>query len=395
MIPRKPETIAWIVLWASFTACLALAIAVPTAGRWYVANATDGQEATLEIIGGTVLVQDPVSRSWIGASNKMRLREGDGIRTDEVSRALVTLFDGSPIFLSPRTEVVIVRSQASKFDPKTNFVTLRVQRGFVRVAVAPQLKATQAFLIQTPHATGALLKDGSYSVEVTDASSQIAVREGEVRVAAAGAEVNLKLGQRTTVLAGQPPSPPEKSTKALVANGDFRQGLAGWREYSILEVPGDVAATVAAEEVDGQGVVHLVRQGSRNSHAENGIVQMINRDVSDFLSLKLSLDVYVSNQSLSGGGFRGSEYPAMVQIRYRDVNGNEQLWVRGFYYHNRDNYSTLNGELVLQEKWYPFERAILGPNGINPRPFYIISVQILASGWDYDSMARAVNLVGE
>jgi hypothetical protein len=395
MIPRKPETIAWIVLWASFVACVALAIAVPAAGRWYMANATDGQEATLEIIGGTVLVQDAVSRSWIGASNKMRLREGDGIRTDEVSRALVTLFDGSPIFLSPRTEVVIVRSQVSKFDPKVNFVTLRVQRGYVRVAVAPQPKASQVFLIQTPHANGALLKDGSYSVEVTESSSQIAVREGEAKVFASGAEVSLKLGQRTTILPGKAPSGPEKATKALVANGDFRQGLAGWKEYSILEVPGDVAASVAAEEVDGQGVVHLVRQGSRNTHAENGIVQMINRDVTDFLFLKFSMDVYISNQSLSGGGFRGSEYPAMVQIRYRDVDGNEQIWVRGFYYHNRDNYSTINGEQVLQEKWYPIERAILGPGGITPRPFYIISIQLSSSGWDYDSMIRAVNLVGE
>ncbi len=395
MIPRKPETIAWIVLWASFVACVALAIAVPTGWRWYVANATDGQEATLEIIGGTVLVQDPISRNWLGASNKMRLREGDAIRTDEVSRALVTLFDGSPIFLSPRTEVVIVRSQASKFEPRTNFVTLRVQRGFVRVAVAPQLKASQVFLVQTPHASGTLVRDGSYSVEVSDTSSQIAVRDGEARVAASGAEVALKVGQRTTVLPGKAPSGPEKATKALVANGDFRQGLAGWKDYNILEVPGDVAATLAAEDVDGQGVIHLMRKGSRNSHAENGIVQLINRDVSDLLSLKLSLDVFISNQSLSGGGFRGSEYPAMVQIRYRDVDGNEQLWVRGFYYHNRDNYPTLNGEQVIQEKWYPFERAILGPNGISPRPFYVISVQINASGWDYDSMVRAVNLVGE
>ena len=88
--------------------------------------------------------------------------------------------------------------------------------------------------------------------------------------------------------------------------------------------------------------------------------------MTDLLSLKLSLDVFISNQSLSGGGFRGSEYPAMVQIRYRDVDGNEQLWVRGFYYHNRDNYPTLNGEQVLQEKWYPFERAILGPGWHQP-----------------------------
>ena len=105
------------------------------------------------------------------------------------------------------------------------------------------------------------MKDGSYSVEVTDASSQIAVREGEAKVAAAGAEVGLKVGQRTTVAAGQGARHPEKATRALVANGDFRQGLAGWKDYSVLEVPGDVAATVAAEEVDGQGVVHSGAQG--------------------------------------------------------------------------------------------------------------------------------------
>jgi hypothetical protein len=395
MIPRKPETLAWIVLWASFAVCVALAIAVPVTLRWYMATATDSQEATLEVIGGTVLVQDPVSRAWIGASNKMRLREGDGVRTDDVSRALITLFDGSPIVLYPKTEVSIVQSRVSKFDPKTNFLTLRVQRGYLRVAVAPQPSATESFMVQTPHGVVTLLKDGSYSVEVTDAGSQVAVREGEARVAAGSGEVGLRRGQRTLVEPGKAPSLPQSAARELVANGDFRQGLAGWREYSNLEVKGDVEGSLTVTEQDGQGAVRFLRAGSRNSHAENGLVQMINRDVTDFLSLKLSLDVRLANQSLSGGGFRGSEYPAMVQIRYRDVDGNEQLWVRGFYYQNRDNYSVLNGEQVLQNSWYPYEKEILGPSGINPRPFYIISVQVSASGWDYDSLVRAVSLVGE
>ena len=224
MIPRKPETLAWIVLWASFVACIALAIAVPVTGRWYMATATDSQEATLEIIGGTVLVQDTNTRTWIGASNKMRVREGDGIRTDDVSRAMVTLFDGSPIVLYPRTEVFIVRSQVNKFEPKTNFVTLRVQRGYLRVAVAPQLKAAQAFVVQTPHGTATLVKDGSYSVEVTDAGSHIAVREGEAKVAAAGGEVGLRSGQRTLVEPGKRPSMPQRAARELVANGDFPAG---------------------------------------------------------------------------------------------------------------------------------------------------------------------------
>ena len=395
MIPRKPETIAWIVLSLSFAACVALAIAVPATVRWYMATSTDTQEATLEIIGGTVLVQDTTSRAWIGASNKMKIREGDGIRTDDVSRAMVTLFDGSPIVLYPKTEVSVVRSQVNKFDPKTNYITLRVQRGYLRVAVAPQLHAAQAFVVVTPHGTATLLKDGSYSVEVTDAGSHIAVREGEAKVAAAGGEVGLRNGQRTLIEPGKWPSMPQRAARELVANGDFRQGLAGWREFGNLEVPSDVPAAVYISETEGQSAVHLLRQASRNSHAEAGVIQIVNRDVSDLVSLKLSLDVHLANQSLSGGGFRGSEYPAMVQIRYRDVNGNEQLWVRGFYYQNRDNYPVLTGEQVLKDSWYPYEREIVGPAGISPRPLYIISVQVSASGWDFDSMVRAISLLGE
>jgi len=362
--------------------------------RWYVATATDPQEAVLEIISGTVLVRDPATGVWIGAANKMRLREGDSIKTDDVSRAMVTFFEGSPVILFPRTEITILRSRVSKFEPKTNHITMRVQQGYVRVAVAPQPKATQRFVVETPQAVATLL-NGSYSVEVNGTGSQFAAREGEGVVVAAGTEVVLRQGQRTTVSPGKAPSPPQRARIQLVANGDFREGLAGWREVNNLEVPDDVEGKTLLVNEDARPAVRFWRLGSRNSHAENGIVQLINRDVSDFLTLKLSLDLRLSYQSLSGGGFRGSEYPVMVKIRYKDVYGNEQLWVRGFYYHNQQNYSVLNGEQVLQNWWYPYEKTLIGPDGIEPRPFHIISIQVSASGWDYDSMVRSVSLTGE
>lgn len=362
--------------------------------RWYVATATDPQEAVLEIIAGTVLVRDPTAGVWIGATNKMRLREGDSVKTDAVSRAMVTLFDGSPIILFPKTEIAILRSRVSKFEPKTNFIALRVQQGYVRVAVAPQPKATQRFIVETPQAVATLL-NGSYSVEVSEAGSQFAVREGEGSVAAAGTEVLVRQGQRTTVSPGKAPTPPQRARIQLVANGDFREGLAGWQEMNNLEVPDDVEGKILLVNEDAGTAVRFLRLGSRNSHAENGIVQVINRDVSDFLTLKLSLDLRLSYQSLSGGGFRGSEYPVMVKIRYKDVYGNEQLWVRGFYYHNQQNYSVLNGEQVLQNWWYPYEKTLIGPEGIEPRPFHIISILVSASGWDYDSMVRNISLTGE
>ena len=76
--------------------------------------------------------------------------------------------------------------------------------------------------------------------------------------------------------------------------------------------------------------VRFVRRGSKNSHGENILYQAINRDVSDFVSLKLSVDFRIIYQTLSGGGYLGSEYPLLVQVTYRDEAGNQHTWARGF-----------------------------------------------------------------
>jgi hypothetical protein len=137
--------------------------------------------------------------------------------------------------------------------------------------------------------------------------------------------------------------------------------------------------------------VRFTRLGSRNSHYENGIYQPINRDVSDFVLLKLSFDLRVLYQSLSGGGYLGSEYPVMVRVVYQDASGNQQQYVRGFYVHNRDNYPTTNGEAVPANLWVPFEKNLFDSD-VGPPPVRLLGIFISASGWDYDSEVRAISL---
>jgi hypothetical protein len=198
------------------------------------------------------------------------------------------------------------------------------------------------------------------------------------------------------VVAGQPPALPQPAALDLVLNGDFRQRDIGWTQRNEVEAgrrDDIVGQTLFVGDSDGMSV-RFVRRGSKNSHGENSVFQAINRDVSDFVSLKLSVDVRLIYQSLSGGGYLGSEYPVVVRITYRDAEGNQVTWARGFYYQNDAGYPTTYGEQAPADVWIPFEKDLLALEGY-PKPFRLLSIEVMASGWDYESMIRSISILAE
>jgi hypothetical protein len=101
-------------------------------------------------------------------------------------------------------------------------------------------------------------------------------------------------------------------------------------------------------------------------------------------------------QTLSGGGWVGSEYPLMVRVKYRDVWGSEAVFRQGFYFQNNDNLPTPNGEQVDAGVWLkmaPFD--LFDRTVVDPRPAFIISVELAASGWTYESLVTNVQLIAE
>ena len=135
--------------------------------------------------------------------------------------------------------------------------------------------------------------------------------------------------------------------------------------------------------------------GEGGNHCETGIRQKIDKDISDSASLKLQLDVRLIYQSLSGGGFQGSEYPIMVRLDYKDPWGNDQFWVHGFYYQNEDNNPTQYGEQIPRYVWYPYETGNLLEILADTRPTRIKQIHIYASGHEYQSMISEVGVTVE
>jgi hypothetical protein len=106
-------------------------------------------------------------------------------------------------------------------------------------------------------------------------------------------------------------------------------------------------------------------------------------------------------QMIPGGGQIGTEFPLMIQLAYRDAEGNDRNWYHGFYYvPPPGNYILYNeadnsSESINQFLWYPYESknllTTLGP----AKPVYIKYIRVYASGWIYDTMVTDIQLLAQ
>jgi hypothetical protein len=73
---------------------------------------------------------------------------------------------------------------------------------------------------------------------------------------------------------------------------------------------------------------------------------------------------------------------------------NGLLQVRLFDILQAPEKAVVSGESVSPNVWIPYESGNLLET-LDPRPFFITSIQIYASGWDYDSYVTGIRLIVE
>jgi hypothetical protein len=382
-------------LWISFAVfCLLVASLVLTA-RWYVATATEEHTANLTVVRGTVLVQESRRTDWVAAANGQVLEEGFRVRTDETSQALLTLFEGSVVNLFPGTELTITALRSRRFDPQSYSLALSFGRGKMRVEVADSSASSRDFLIYLPP-TGATarLGHGSYSFDSDGAYTEVKVRDrGLALLRALNQQVEVRPRQRSQLLPGQAPRTPVPAARQFIINGDFRDGLKHWTWGNRDVFPKSPPGTVSIIKTELGNAVRFHRTNSNAAHAETYIRQEIDQDVSDFRYLTLSLQLKLVYQSLSGGGYLGSEYPVLVKVYYRSERG-DNILVYGFYYQNKAGNLTTNGTLLPQKEWvsYTVPQNLMS---VDPAPLRILALEVTASGHDYESLVKEVGLEGE
>ena len=423
--PQKLNTLVWGILFTAFAIFCAIIIGVPLSVRAYLYNSTVQLRPSLEAIKGTVLLHEPGAAEPVAVSMTDPLmqdvprvrdvRPGSVISTDETALGTLTFSRNGgqnhqenvlgTVQLYHSTRLTLVDSASPRFagiSPNPDRITLQVDAGQVRVVVARLGDKAPVVEVRTPHGQ-ALLGEGSYSVRVTEHLTEVVARYGDAEVLANGRGVKLTTGQRTQVAAGETPSLPMPAAQNLIVNGSFTDPLPpAWQvdqyQASADAEPGRAEIVIAG----GRRAVFFSRMGKNGIHSEVGISQVINRDVLDYESLVLRMDVQLLYQSLAGGGYLSSEFPVMVRIDYKDVYGFDRFWVHGFYYQNVDDYPIQAdlwgnplGEQIPHAVWYPYESPNLLTALGDLRPARIHSIRIYASGWNFQSMVSEVSLIAE
>ncbi len=383
---------AWTVLGVSFLILCLLVVSVPQAVRWYLAHAMSDRPIRLEVNKGTAFWLPAGSRQEVNAVNDTLVSAGGQIRTAGDSRAFLSLFDGSNAQLWPDTTLRVVSSQSTTYGANDTSIILAQDRGHARYNVALPQTVSRHFEVQTPQAN-ILLREGSYKVEVDDSLTVVTVSDGSATVSANNRAVEALRGEWVKVPTKGFPTKPESSIHNLIDNGDFSHGWEGWQSGN-RGVEDNVVGSATIGQADNRSFVEFQRTGS-DKHAETFIHRIVNQDVSDYGVLKFTLQLKISEQSLSGGGILGTEYPLITRIHYRDSAGNEQDWWHGFYIQNDDNHPTPNADAVIANQWYDWSFDLLNSSVVSPRPAEILWIEIAASGHGYKSDVANVELLAD
>ncbi len=405
---RNPEHLAWTVTLAAFAVFCILAIAIPLGLRWYLTHATRAHEAQVTCLEGTAVVEDPRHGEAIPVlkGETVSAPEGTVVSVDETAQAVITFFDQSQVRLFPRTSVALeyMRTPRYSLSPRAAQITIQAKGGRLQANTVLRGSSPVEFRVDSLQAHTLLAEDGGYTLEISNERTEVIVQRGTAKVAAAStavpadtAQVTLSSRQRTIVETGQAPLAPLKAERDLIVNGDFRAPLStGWMAFNDQGGDGgEIDGTASLVVDEHRPAVRLFRTGGEYNHCETIIEQEINRDLADPLTtLKVRATIKLLNQSLSGGGYLSSEYPLMIRIRYRDVYGSENEWIHGFYYQNRDNNPTMNGQEIAQNKWYFYESENL-LDVLPETPSRIIWLRVYASGWSYESLVSEISLIVE
>lgn len=386
---RNAEQLAWSVLIAAFAVFCLLLAAVPVGVNWYLDHAVAQRPVRLDVIKGTALWLPADGRQEVNAVSRTTLANGDQIRTAANSEALLSFFDGSNVHLWPNTTLRIVQAESTAYrQTETDFV-LAQDGGHARYEVAIPATQSRRFQIVTPQGN-ALLREGSYKVEVGPADTSVTVTNGSATVSHGGEAVEVLKGEWAQVPDGGGPTKPQSDLHNLIANGDFSQDLQDWQPGN-RDQQGGPPGQVIVQSQENHRFVELAREVDPH-HIETFLHKTVNQDVTDYNVVKFSYQLQIQDQTIAPGATPGTELPLQVRIHYRDSSGSEYTWTRGYLLAANGVHPPAGTVAVQRNFWTDETIDLLDPGVVSPRPATIMWIEFAASGFGYKTDVANVQL---
>lgn len=392
---------AWASILVAFGIwCLLVGWAGVSANTWRK-TAYSAPPAQLTAKRGIVLYQGPRDSLPLSVSETTMLEEGGVIDVPTSSEAVIQLgVDSSSIRLRSGTRVRLTMMRIGRFNRDLTQVRIDQLQGAANYVIAGELPDGREVEVRTPHTPrpqdGVKLTKGEYLVWVQDDLTRLVDYSGQAKVQLDDGLYRL----RDYRWVGFGPDEQDKPRvnllpEQLLRNRGFGKGMAeGWLPIDVGEKGrpdiGGIRMLLDAE-VNGRPIraLRFYRDTAKDTHNETGLHQEINRDVWAFRNVTLAALVKVNSASLDGGGYAGSEYPLMLRVQYVAENGGSYTWTHGFYVQNATNRPTDLGEEIRPGEWYQFRIDL---TQLRERPAYIGSIEVLASGHDFDSQVADLEL---
>lgn len=387
------QVFAWVSMFLAIGLLVALIVFVPRAVGALFSGVSESRSTSAAVLEGTVLVQPPSTATWQGMAERSEVDEGTRLRTDDRARAFLRTREGSTVLLYNDTELAVQRMRYGRFNPALQDSVLRLFQGRVQIGVALHPAALDR-RISVLAGDGRLdLGEGSFRVEMEpDGAVHLSVQQGVAVVWLGSRVLETPAGRRVVLTPGGDILGPLPLERDLLRD-PLLESIAdssAWSTFVVTE------AGAAGTVIPGNDAVWFERQTpdeSTDRHGESGIAQDLDREVRDYVSLRLRTDVRTEHQTLSGGGTAGTEYPLMLRLTYLDEEGREQIWATGFYHRNEAGLSVKLGREIPAGEWITFDHPTLLQE-IRPAPVRLRRIEVLGSGWEYRSAVRRVELTG-
>jgi hypothetical protein len=419
---------AWLVLAAAFMIFSAVLVSLAAGAYAYRRSAMQQREGTLQT-SGEVLLQPKNETRFKQVRAGEPVREGDRIKTQNGVEARLIFFDNAELRLAEGALVLIDELQSSRFVNDEKRVRLVQEQGWSRLLASPasDFKVGRYTVLLEGMEVEAQSQPGigtEMSLELrpaADASpeqganapqeARVAVYQGMAQARAGTDTVTLHEGQATSYAGSGRLAPPVAMPNNYIRNGAFEALVTrepqhdlwpqGWAETRDQGGDGGErwgSVEVSRHPVDGptSPTIDIKRRLNATDNAVHGIQQQLNLPLSHFRDLQLRITFQIIYHSLAGGGEQDSEYPVIVKVTYRDRQNRSFAWYRGFYTHNESGFKTPNGEVVEQGQWQTYTKDLLKltTRPSDSDPVFLETIDIYASGHDFESVIASVSIEG-
>jgi len=332
--------LAWLLLLGSFLVCLGISITIPVLVGRYIQGSTRTLTLEVQANRGTVglLIGDNETDALFAGEPAQSLSTNGSILTNATDQALllVSTPDGDQLVARAQvygnTSVAVDTATAPRFASSSANQKLGIiLKGGRLLLSIPRLDEIPLDVeIEFPQGISKISEPGLYSILATNAETQLAVLQGQAEIVTDQEQIILSLDQRVVIPTDSEMVGPLDSERNLLRNGDFGDGFEEWVVLSPnIQIDDQPTVEVKIASQEGEPALSFRRLGI--GHADSGIRQIVDQDVTDYDDLRLSLSMRVNEQSLGVCGEQGSECPLMVRIDYEDINGVDQTWLQGFY----------------------------------------------------------------